>query len=83
MYFVYVIKSLNKQYTYIGLINDLNRRISEHNNGHNKTTKPYKPFRLIYQEKFQTRAEARLREKYLKSECGREYIKLLPEWRNW
>ncbi len=44
MYWVYAIKSLERQYIYVGLTNSLERRMEEHNQGYNKTTKPYKPF---------------------------------------
>lgn len=75
MYYVYAIKSLNKKYIYVGLTNDINRRFYQHNNGLEKTTKPYKPFKLIHIEELKTRNEARKREKYLKSGCGKEYLK--------
>ncbi|MBP9803140.1 MAG: GIY-YIG nuclease family protein [Candidatus Pacebacteria bacterium] len=77
MYYVYAIKSQEKNYIYVGLTNNLDRRFSEHNNGKNKTTKPYKPFKIIYTEKFETRIEARVKEKYLKSGIGKEFLKML------
>jgi hypothetical protein len=40
-----------------------------------KTTKPYVPFRKILIEEYRNRKEARMREKYLKSGCGKEYLK--------
>ena len=75
MFYVYAIKSETRNYTYIGLSENVTRRLGEHNSGKNKTTKPYRPFRLVLTEQFETRAEARKREKYLKSGVGREYIK--------
>ncbi len=75
MYFVYAIKSIIKTYIYVGLTNDLNRRVNQHNYGLNKTTKPYKPFKLILCETYDTRLQARKREKYLKSGIGKEYLK--------
>ncbi len=75
MYFVYAIKSVNRNYIYAGLTNDIERRVAEHNAGKNKTTKPYRPFKLIYSESFSTRVEARKKEKYLKSGIGKEYLK--------
>ncbi len=77
MFTVYAIKSLNKNYIYVGLTNDIERRLNEHNNGNNKTTKPYRPFVLIYSEEVNTRIEARKREKYLKSGIGKEFLKKL------
>lgn len=77
MYCVYAISSLSRSYIYVGLTHDLNQRISQHNSGSNKTTRPYIPFELIHFESFATRAEARKREKYLKSGVGKEFLKAL------
>ena len=77
MYFVYAIKSRNKNYIYVGLTNNPERRITQHNTGKEKTTKSYAPFERILLEHFETRNEARLREKYLKSGIGKEYLKKL------
>ncbi|MDF1612161.1 GIY-YIG nuclease family protein [Stygiobacter electus] len=77
MYYVYIISSTIRNYTYIGITNSLERRINQHNSGYNKTTKPYRPFKLIYFEELKDRKEARVREKYFKSGVGREKIKLL------
>ena len=77
MFYVYVIKSLSRNYIYVGLTNNVQRRLRQHNNGENKTTKAYSPFELILSEEFQTRKEAREREKYFKSGVGKEHIKSL------
>jgi putative endonuclease len=75
MYYTYVIRSKNRNYNYVGITDDPIRRIKEHNQGYNKTTKPYKPFRTITIEEYPNRVEARKREKYLKSGFGKEYIR--------
>jgi putative endonuclease len=75
MFHVYAISSEVRDYIYIGLTSDLNKRISEHNSGKNKTTRPYRPFTLIHSESFSTRDEARTREIQLKTGSGREYLK--------
>lgn len=54
----------------------------EHNDGKNRTTRPYAPFRLIYSELVHTRIEARKREKYLKSGAGKEVLKQLDPTRS-
>jgi putative endonuclease len=77
MYYVYALKSVNRNYIYVGISDNIKRRFSEHQNGKNKTTKPYAPFILIYSEAFETRIEARKREIYLKSGIGKEYLKNL------
>ncbi len=75
MFFVYAIRSLTRNYIYVGLSNDYKRRIKEHNDGYERTTKPYRPFELILVEEFPTRPEARKREMYLKSGVGKAYLK--------
>ncbi len=75
MYYVYAIKSVARNYIYVGLTDNLDRRLSEHNNGHNRTTKPYAPFILIWSNSYPTRAEARKKEKYLKSGTGKEFLR--------
>ena len=77
MFYVYSIKSRERNYIYVGLTEDIDRRINEHNSGKNKTTRSYKPFELIYAEQFRTRTEARRREKYLKAGSGKEFLKRL------
>ncbi len=77
MFYVYVISSLIRTYIYVGISDDPNRRIEQHNKGYNKTTKPYVPFKTILIEEFKSRTEAREREKSLKSGSGKEYLKKL------
>ncbi len=77
MYTVYAIKSLNRNYIYVGLTINLTERLKRHNKGTNKTTKPYKSFKLIFKKEFETRTEARKWEKYYKSGVGKEFLKRL------
>jgi putative endonuclease len=77
MYYVYAISSLERSYIYVGITGDLERRVNQHNKGYEKTTRPYAPFKLIHSETFETRGEARKREKYLKSGAGKEFLRSL------
>lgn len=77
MFCVYAIKSISRNYIYVGLTNNLERRLNEHNNGKNKTTKPYKTFELIFSELVNSREDARKREIFLKSGIGKEFLKSL------
>jgi putative endonuclease len=72
---VYALKSVFRNYIYVGLSSVVKRRIRQHNEGKEKTTRPYRPFKLILLERFETRAEARRREVYLKSGSGKEFLK--------
>jgi putative endonuclease len=75
MYQIYVLKSRERNYIYIGISSDVKRRLNEHNSGNNKITRPYKPFNLLHTEKFPDRMSARKREKWFKSGEGKEFIK--------
>lgn len=66
MYYVYTIKSLKDGSIYIGYTNDLKRRIKEHNEGKNNSTKHKKPFKLIYYEAYSAEYDAKEREWQLK-----------------
>jgi putative endonuclease len=75
IYYVYILKSLIFDKTYIGFTDNISRRIKEHNSGKSRYTNIYKPWRIVYTEKYETRIEARKREKYLKSAAGRKLLK--------
>lgn len=75
MFLVYVLRSSQRLYFYVGLTNNLERRYLQHQNGRVRSTKAYRPFQLVHKESFNTRQEARSREKYLKSGIGKEWIK--------
>jgi putative endonuclease len=74
-YFVYALKSLKDAALYIGISSDPTRRLTEHNAGMTRSTKARRPFVLIYSELCCDRMRARAREKFLKSGCGREFLK--------
>jgi putative endonuclease len=59
------------------MTNHLERRLMEHNNGENRSTKAYRPFTLIYSEEFPDRISARIKERYLKSGVGKEFLTTL------
>jgi len=75
IYYVYVLLSERDGNIYIGITNDLERRLKQHNRGGNLSTKYRTPLKLIQKEQYKNRIEARQREKFLKSGCGREWIK--------
>ena len=76
-YYVYAIKSDVDDRIYVGISENPERRLTEHNNSRTKSTKGYKPWKLIYKEELSSRSEARRREVYLKSGCGKEFLKNL------
>jgi len=76
-YFLYILKSETAVKSYVGITNNLKRRLSEHNSGKHFYTKRYCPWVMIYNEKYDSLKEARSREKYLKSASGRRFLKEL------
>ncbi len=76
MYFVYVIKSKKDGLFYTGFTDDLKRRLLEHNQGMQESTKNRIPFEVIYFEWCIDKQDAISREKYLKSGWGKRYLKI-------
>ncbi len=75
MFYVYVLRSQPASSLYIGLTQDLARRLQQHNRGHERSTKAKRPYVRLLSEAFETREAARDREKYYKSGFGREILK--------
>ena len=76
MFFVYVLFSLRDRKLYVGFTTNIQRRISEHQQGNVPSTKERLPLKLIYYEAYLTRVEAERREKYLKGGNGRNQMKI-------
>ena len=71
---LYVIKSGIHNFRYVGVTNDLKRRLDRHNCAKTGSTIGYGPFRLVHTEEFPDYQTARKREKFLKSGAGRKYL---------
>ena len=66
-YWVYILGSRSLGVMYIGVTNDLGRRIAEHRMGKgSEFVKKYKVTKLVYAEEFEQIEEAIAREKQLK-----------------
>jgi putative endonuclease len=70
MFYVYILQSNKNKELYIGYTSDLKRRIVEHNQGLNFSTKRYMPWSIIYYEACKEETDAKRREKYLKTTQG-------------
>lgn len=75
MHFVYVIISEIDGRTYVGLTNDINRRIKEHNSGNVEATSYRRPFKIVSYFAFDSLKKARQFERYLKTGSGRAFLK--------
>ena len=76
-FYVYALISLNNSNLYIGQTNNLERRIKQHKSGKVLSTKPYIPYRLLFEESFSDRKNAVAKEKELKSSQGRRFLRSL------
>ena len=72
---MYAIRSLKDGRIYVGMTENVERRLDQHNSGKSRSTKAYRPWTLFYAEKLPDRLRAREREKYLKGGAGKEYLK--------
>jgi len=83
LYYVYVLESLKDKKRYIGFTDNLKRRLTAHQNGLTFSTKPRRPFMLIYFEACINYNDATRREHYLKTTGGRRFLsKRLIEYYN-
>jgi len=76
MYYVYLIRSepIPAQ-TYIGMTDNLEARLQSHNEGANKHTSKFKPWRLECHIGFPSRKQAANFERYLKQGSGHAFAK--------
>jgi putative endonuclease len=78
MFYVYFLKSEKSKSFYIGVTKNIETRLKKHNNGSTKSTKPYRPWKLVYIEEFSDKKEAYKREWYLKHPKGyKEKLKII------
>jgi putative endonuclease len=76
MSFVYLLQSEVDDTFYIGLTEDVTKRLREHNRGETYYTRRKMPWKLVYYESYATQVLAREREKQLKR-FGSAYMALL------
>jgi len=76
-YYVYILLSLKDNKFYIGFTEDLQIRISRHNDGGSFATKCRRPFELIFYEAYRNKYDALRREKYLKSSKGKNTLRTM------
>ena len=78
MFYVYVLQSLKyPDKIYIGYTTDLRERFSLHQKGLVQSTKPYRPWKLIFYEAYISKVDAKSREKYFKTAKGKRVLKLM------
>ena len=86
-YYIYILASISNSVVYVGMTNDLLRRIEEHRIGAvDGFTKKYRCHKLVYYEVFATAYEAISREKQLKAGSRKKkdtrIAALNPTWKD-
>ena len=66
MFHVYVLKSVKADKLYIGVTDNLTKRVKEHNAGVSQSTKSYIPWISVYYESYRSAKDARNRDFKLK-----------------
>lgn len=75
MQYVYVLESKKDGDLYVGCTKDLKERLKLHNSKKVASTKDRTPLALIYYEAYISSTDAYEREKYMKTQYGKNYIK--------
>jgi len=68
-YYVYVLQNLEGKF-YIGITDDVDRRIEDHNDGRSRWTKSRGPWTLVWQSQNLSLGDARKLENLLKRQKG-------------
>lgn len=67
MYYFYILQSQkDKDYFYKGSTRDLKKRLKMHNDGNVASTKPRRPYKVVYYEAYSSENAARTREMSVK-----------------
>jgi putative endonuclease len=72
--FVYALRCCDDK-IYVGSTRNLDSRLRSHQMGKVKTTKHRRPIALVMYEEFESYADARRQEMYLKTGAGRDWLK--------
>ena len=76
MFYVYLIETLGTPVKrYVGLTENLKRRLTEHNAGKSPHTAKHKPWRMVTYIAFSSKAKADSFETYLKSGSGHAFAR--------
>ena len=75
LFSVYVLQSGKSGRYYVGCTQDVAARITQHNAGMTRSTKPGRPWRLVHSENYPTLSLARQRESQIKSWKSPAYMR--------
>ena len=75
---VYILYSESSSKHYTGFTSNMEARLESHNYLGKDWTAGYRPWKLIYTKIFESKQDAMIHEKWLKTGVGRDFIKTLP-----
>jgi len=75
MFFTYILKSQVNNDIYVGSTENVENRLEKHNSGKVRSTKAYRPWKMISIEEFSSRSEAFKREHFLKTGQQKELLR--------
>jgi putative endonuclease len=85
-YFVYILTNDRQTVLYVGVTDNLARRIGEHRAGFSSFTSRYNVYKLVYFEELHEINDAIAREKQIKGGSRRKKVALIdsmnPDWRD-
>jgi putative endonuclease len=67
MPYAYILRSELAGKYYIGSTLDVESRLADHNAGNTPSTKPFRPWKLVFTEAYDNLADARKRERQIKT----------------
>ncbi|KEO73941.1 GIY-YIG nuclease family protein [Anditalea andensis] len=73
-YFVYILQSAKDGSFYIGYSENPSSRLEKHNRPHSGYTGRKQPWKIVYTEQFDSKAEAQKREQYIKKMKSKDFI---------
>ena len=76
-FFIYALVSQVDGRIYVGMSQDIDRRLAEHNSGKVKSTKGFVPWILFFKELAGSSEQARVRKKYYKGGSGKKKLKAI------
>lgn len=72
-----MIQSVRDDWVYVSYTIDFKKRIKRHNHSYVTSTKIHRPFRMLFLEIYINMADAKRREKYLKTTKGKQTLKTM------
>ena len=75
MFYVYILRSQRDKSSYVGITENIQKRLLEHNTGSAKYSSGKKPFILVWFCGFREETKAQLFEKYLKQGSGHAFAR--------